>query len=111
MWPTRRYWRLLNAYQESERIGLRGTGSFVQTLPLIVRRELFARMREIASAHGIELSVCGCKNPNLASGACNITGRWSGRPPSDSKQRGVLALDNEWTSLTGSPELICDAQG
>jgi len=68
--------RLLSAYQGSERIGLRGTGSHVQTLPSAVRRELFAQMREIASAHSIELSVCACKNPDLASGSCNIAGRW-----------------------------------
>ena len=68
--------RLLSAYQGSERIGLRGTGSHVQTLPSTVRRELFARMREMASAHGIELSICACKNPDLASCSCNIAGRW-----------------------------------
>jgi DNA repair photolyase len=68
--------RLLSTYQESELIGLRGTGSHVQTLPSVARRELFARMREIASAHNIELSICACKNPDLASGSCNIAGRW-----------------------------------
>jgi DNA repair photolyase len=68
--------RLLSAYQGSERIGLRGTGSHVQTLPSAVRRELFAQMREIASAHSIDLSVCACKNPDVASGSCNIAGRW-----------------------------------
>jgi DNA repair photolyase len=68
--------RLLGTYQESERIAIRGTGSYVQTLPLAARRDLFARMREIASARGIELSVCACKNADLASGSCNIAGRW-----------------------------------
>lgn len=68
--------RLLNAYQESERMELRGTGSFVQTLPLLARRGLLARMQEIASTQGIELSVCACKNPDLASGSCNIAGGW-----------------------------------
>jgi DNA repair photolyase len=73
--------RLLGAYKGRERIGIRANGSSVQTLPLEARREIFARMRKAAAAHNIELSVCACKNPDLARGSCNIGGTWSRQPP------------------------------
>ncbi len=73
--------RLLGAYQGGERIGIRSNGSSVQTLPLETRREIFARMKEAAVAHNIELSVCACKNPDLAHGSCNIGGTWSRQLP------------------------------
>jgi len=47
-----------------------------QKLPLEVRCETFALMRDAAAAHGIEVSICACENPDLARGSCNITGRW-----------------------------------
>jgi DNA repair photolyase len=73
--------RLLAAYQQRERIGIRANGSSVQTLPLEARRRIFARMREAAAPHNIELSVCACKNPDLAHGSCNIGGTWSRQLP------------------------------
>jgi len=71
--------RLLGAYRERERIGIRANGSSAQTLPPEARRRIFARMREAAAAHNIELSVCACKNPDLARGSCNIAGTWPRR--------------------------------
>lgn len=68
--------RLFGAYQKKERIDIRGNGSSVQALPLVARRQIFVRMREAAAAHNIELSVCACKNPDLARGSCNIAGTW-----------------------------------
>jgi DNA repair photolyase len=73
--------RLLGAYQGRERIGIRANGSSVQTLPLEARQEIFVRMKAAAAAHNIELSVCACKNPDLAGGSCNIGGTWSRQPP------------------------------
>lgn len=72
---------LLGAYRERQQIGIRANGSSVQTLPPEVRREIFARMREAAGVYGIELSVCACKNPDLARGSCNIAGTWPRRQP------------------------------
>jgi hypothetical protein len=62
-------------------MGIRANGSAVQTSPAEARREIFARMREAAEAHSIELSVCTCKNPDLARGSCNIAGTWPRRAP------------------------------
>ena len=39
------------------------------------------RVRQAAEAHGIELSVCACKNADLARGSCNIAGTWAKRSP------------------------------
>jgi DNA repair photolyase len=72
---------LLDAYRKREQMGIRANGSSVQTLPAEARREIFARMGETAAAHGIELSVCVCKNPDLARGSCNIAGTWPRRQP------------------------------
>jgi DNA repair photolyase len=73
--------RLLAAYQQRERIGICANGSSVQTLPLEARHGIFARMREAAAPHNIELSICACKNPDLAGGSCNIGGTWSWQLP------------------------------
>jgi len=73
--------QLLGAYQQRERISIRANGPSVQTLALEARHEIFARMREAAAAHDIELSVCACKNPDLAHGSCNIGGTWSRQLP------------------------------
>lgn len=71
---------LLRIYQEREQLGIRANGSSVQTLPVEVRREILARMQDVAAAHGIELKICACKNPDLARGSCNIAGTWPRRP-------------------------------
>jgi DNA repair photolyase len=72
---------LLDAYREREQMRIRANGSSAQTLPAKARREIFVRMGEAAAAYGIELSVCACKNPDLARGSCNIAGTWPRRQP------------------------------
>jgi DNA repair photolyase len=74
--------RLLDAYRDKEQMVMRGTELPIQNLPAEARREIFARLQRAAESHGIELSLCACKNPDLAKGSCNIAGRWSRRPPS-----------------------------
>ena len=81
--------RLLSVYRQRHQIGIRANGSSVQTLPLEARREIFARMAEAAADHGIELSICACKNPDLARGSCNIAGAWPRRQPSAVQPRLV----------------------
>lgn len=73
--------RLLSQYRQRHQISIRANGSSVQTLPLEARREIFARMAEAAAARGIELSICACKNPDLARGSCNIAGAWPRQQP------------------------------
>lgn len=68
--------RLLGAFPRPSPTGESTGKASSQKLPLEVRREMFAVMRDVAAAHGIEVSVCACENPDLAHGSCNITGRW-----------------------------------
>jgi DNA repair photolyase len=68
--------RLFGAYREKEQAVMRGAETPIQNLPSEGRRQIFARMREAAAAHNIEVSVCACKNPDLARGSCNIAGTW-----------------------------------
>lgn len=73
---------LLGAYRDKEQVVMRGTELPIQNLPAEARRQIFVRLQNAAEAHGIELSLCACKNPDLAQGSCNIAGRWPRRPPS-----------------------------
>ena len=50
---------------------------------------------DAAEAHGIELSVCACKNADLARGSCNIAGTWPRWPddrPSGRSPRAVQPM-------------------
>jgi DNA repair photolyase len=85
-WLSRRVPRemlvpLLEAYQEEERAVMRGAEYPIQNLGLERRREIFDRLQEAAEAHGIQLDVCACKNPDIARGSCNIAGTWPQRTP------------------------------
>jgi hypothetical protein len=35
----------------------------------------------VAVSFDIELSVCACKNADIAKGTCNIAGKWPSRAP------------------------------
>ncbi len=56
-----------------------------------VRRETFERMRVLAKAHGIDVAICACENPDLAHGSCNITG--ASRNPSSPPQLPLLPYE------------------
>jgi DNA repair photolyase len=68
--------RLLGAFPRPSPTGESTGRASSRKLPLEVRRETFALMRDAAAAHGIGVSICACENPDLARGSCNITGRW-----------------------------------
>ena len=65
--------RILEPYQQSQRLSLRAAGTFLESPPAAIREAGFARMRRIAQARGIAIVVCGCKNPDLTSGRCHLT--------------------------------------
>jgi DNA repair photolyase len=67
---------LVDAYRDGQQGLMRGSPLPIQEPPSEVRRRIFARMRTAAQAHGIDLSICACKNPDLARGSCNIGGTW-----------------------------------
>jgi len=67
---------VLDGYRNGQQAVMRGAEFPIHNLSSEARREIFARVRDAAAAYGIELSVCACKNPDLARGSCNIAGTW-----------------------------------
>ncbi len=69
---------LLNFYKDGKRLAVRAQHSSVIPLPRQKREEIYTRFRQIGRKYGIEMSICGCMNPDIG-GTCNITGRWQER--------------------------------
>lgn len=73
--PTETSRLLLDAYSTQERVQIRtGKPAIVHALPYARRQEIFGRVRDVAAEHGISVSICACKNQDLAAGTCNIAG-------------------------------------
>lgn len=68
---------LLDFYQDAKRMAIHAERSSVIALPSVVRNEIYTRIGRIAEAYDIKISICACKNPDLAHGNCNIGGNWS----------------------------------
>ncbi len=47
-----------------------GSSTMTKLIPHEVRRRGYDRAREAADRHGVELSVCSCKNPDMEGGLC-----------------------------------------
>ncbi len=78
---------LLTVYAGNERVPIRtGKPSAVRALPQSLRERILHRVRDVAAVRGISVSTCACKNPDLATGTCNIAGRYPKRatPPRQS---------------------------
>lgn len=78
--------RILDPYEQGERLAIRGGASSGVALPANIRREGFRQMERLASRLGIALHVCGCKNPDLTDTRCHLAGVQS--------QESVLADDS-----------------
>jgi DNA repair photolyase len=76
---------LLARFTEGRRLGIHAEGSSVTALPMEERRRTYAKLRDVARHHGIEVEVCACKNPDLAVGTCNIAGDWPDSEPAHSQ--------------------------
>lgn len=72
---------LLDGYRNGQQAVMRGAEFPIHNLSSEARREIFARVGDAAAAYGIELSICACKNPDIARGSCNIAGTWPRRSP------------------------------
>ena len=66
---------LLSLYTEGKRMVVHAEHSSVVPLPRQRREGIYRRFRQVAMKYGIELSICGCLNPDIG-GTCNITGKW-----------------------------------
>jgi DNA repair photolyase len=69
--------RMLDHFITSEPLAIHAAGSRVQALPTSARLEIIGRVKTIAKRYGLEVLVCACKNPDISTGSCHISGRWS----------------------------------
>jgi DNA repair photolyase len=68
--------RMLDHFASAEPLAIHADNSRVRALPTGARREIVERLKSIARRHGLEVLVCACKNPDISSGSCHISGRW-----------------------------------
>ena len=71
--------RLLDRFAASEHMAIHAGNSRVSALPTVARIEIMERLKFIARRHGLTVLVCGCKNPDIPSGSCHISGRWASK--------------------------------
>ena len=69
--------RLLGPFAAGKPLEIHAGNSRVLALPKQSRIEIIERLKSVAQRHGLEVLVCACKNPDIASGSCHISGRWS----------------------------------
>ena len=69
--------QLLDRFATSNRMAIHAAGSHVTALLAAARIEIMDRLKSIAHRHGLTVLVCGCKNPDIPSGSCHISGRWA----------------------------------
>ncbi len=68
--------RLRDYFQVSERLEVHAGHSSVMPVTRTIREQIYTRFSHIATEYDIDVSVCGCMNPDIG-GACNIGGTWS----------------------------------
>ena len=78
---------LSQSYSDSTRLAIQAERSSVVALQRVVREEIYYAVRRAAGENGIGVSICGCKNPDLARGTCNIGGAWPERPSRSAQGR------------------------
>jgi DNA repair photolyase len=83
--------RMLVRFANAESLAIHAENSRVRALPTGARLEIIERLKSIAHRHGLEVLVCACKNPDISSGSCHISGRW---PPAarNGSQLGLFQL-------------------
>ena len=81
--------RMLDHFVSAEPLAIHADNSRVLALPTGARLEIMERLKSIAHRYGLEVLVCACKNPDISSGSCHISGRW---PPAarESSQLGLF---------------------
>jgi len=68
--------RMLDHFASAKPLAIHADNSRVRALPTEARLEIIDRLKSIAHRHGLEVLVCACKNPDISSGSCHISGRW-----------------------------------
>jgi hypothetical protein len=68
--------RLLDCFAGAEPLAIHAHNSRVRALPAPARLEIMDRLKTIAHRYSLRVAVCSCKNPDITSGSCHISGRW-----------------------------------
>jgi DNA repair photolyase len=68
--------RMLDYFAGSKPLAIHAGNSRVLAIPASARVEIMERLKSIADRYGLEVLVCACKNPDISSGSCHISGRW-----------------------------------
>jgi DNA repair photolyase len=71
---------LLDRFAGNERLTIHASNNRMSALPASVRLEIIERLKTIAHCYQIHVLVCTCKNPDISSGSCHISGRWPSIP-------------------------------
>ncbi len=67
---------LFSHFEQVIRLSIHAERSAVFALPSEKRRLIYERVGAVAQQCGLDVAVCGCKNPDLRAGTCNIAGKW-----------------------------------
>jgi DNA repair photolyase len=68
--------RILARFAAGEHLAIHAGNSRVRALPASARLEIMERLKSVAQHYGMKVLVCACKNPDISSGSCHISGRW-----------------------------------
>jgi hypothetical protein len=78
---------------EPRRIALqRGGAGGGLVLPEAVRRAAYEHLVRLEAEHGLQVHVCGCKNPDVASGRCHLVRSAEGDMPESRPQEAARLL-------------------
>ncbi len=80
--------RLFSVFAGSTPMAIHAGNSRVRALPAVARLEIMDRLKSIARRYRLNVLVCACKNPDIASGSCHISGRW----PPTARENSQLGL-------------------
>jgi DNA repair photolyase len=83
--------RMLDRFAGCKPLAIHAGNSRVLAMSASARLEIMERLKSIAHRYGQEVLVCACKNPDISSGSCHISGRWLPMAP-EGKQLGLLPI-------------------
>lgn len=64
--------QILAPYAQGCHFALRGGAGGGLALPEAIRSAAYKRLAHLGAEHGLQVHVCGCKNPDVASGRCHL---------------------------------------
>jgi hypothetical protein len=64
--------KVLTPYVAGSRFALRGGAGGGRNLPQPIRAAGYERVARLGTERGVTIHVCGCKNPDVATGQCHL---------------------------------------